>query len=451
MEMEITISLSVSIADEGANVNEICQQVKKTMQEVKIKVPEQIIEGMQEDIIERLTTPSGRVAKKGLGKHKQKGNDEVYCKHRTFRKKGFRVNPRHLKTDIGELELHLHQIECRGCGKKLIPLLDSLDLSPRQRHSESLEQIALEAISETSYRRGEQDVEARGCAPVPRSSAHRWAATRVIPEGSKGTEITAMADGTGFKKWPGQRGEIRIVLGLSPEGKICRLGTYAGKSWEEISKEVKEKLSQKGVQLKLFTEDGERGLEEHLGEIAERSQRCQWHLPRAFGYTLWKESVGLDDRKEYRRALTELLAIEVPGENWEEVSEDEKANIYQEIQERERSIGELAKSFRLREYYKAAAYLENAMGRIFSHLKLWLETGVIAPRTVSILESIMREIGRRVKRIGWNWSDRGVEQISKMVLMRHYGPEEWQELWQEILGLRGRCQIKINRIARKAA
>lgn len=79
-------------------------------------------------------------------------------------------------------------------------------------------------------------------------------------------------------------------------------------------------------------------------------------------------------------------------------------------------------------------------------MKLWLATGVIAPRTTSILENpdaSGRELGRRVKKLGWNWSDEGIVRIAKIILLRHYDREAWDRYWREALGLRNRCRIQI--------
>ena len=55
MEMEVTISLRVSIAEEWPNLNEICLAVKeKVMEELPARVGVVIVERMQEAIRDRL-------------------------------------------------------------------------------------------------------------------------------------------------------------------------------------------------------------------------------------------------------------------------------------------------------------------------------------------------------------------------------------------------------------
>lgn len=437
MEIKISITLNANIADEGANINEICRAVKEAQQRISPEVARHIIERIQDNIIERLTTLSGRRKKKGLGRHPVKGNEGQLCRYRTFTRQGYRGEERKVNTDIGEVKFRVGYVKCGGCEKKIAPVLSVLEMKPVQRHSLSLEQVVLEAVSETSYRRGDVDIKARGCAPTSISSAHRWAVSRNIPEKPEGKVQTIMADGTGFKKWPKEKGNVRIVLGFNEEGEIQRLGSYAGKSWEEIDKEVRKKLKGTGSQLKLFTSDGERGLDEFLSDCVEKKQRCTWHLPRDLGYNLWKDGMDKDKRKEQQKRLSKLLAIEVPGKQIENVSSEDKEKIKKEIMERQRSLSRMAFKFHCKGYHKAARYLENA----FEHLHLWLETGIVAPKTVSILENIMREVGRRIKKIGWNWSDRGAEQITRMVLLRHYDKSSWIQLWEKLLNLKNRCAI----------
>ena len=64
--------------------------------------------------------------------------------------------------------------------------------------------------------------------------------------------------------------------------------------------------------------------------------------------------------------------------------------------------------------------MEKLSQRIFTNIELWLKTGVIAPKTTSMLERIFREIGRRIKRIAWGWSDDAATKISKMIILKKY-------------------------------
>jgi hypothetical protein len=452
MEMAITISLEVSVDDPGANLNEICAEVKKKISgELCTRVAEEIIKGMQDHLRDVLCAPVGRVAKKGKGRHERRRTAGVLCRFRTFIKEGYRQTPRRVKTDIGEVSFPVGYVSCVGCGKKVAPILSALGLEGQQRHSAGLERVVSEVVTQTSYKRGEAEIVARGSAPVPKTSAHRWVSELDVPSSSATGSVFGMADGTGFKKWPGERGDLRVVIGLSPEGEIKPLGTYSGKSWEEIGHEVRQKLRDDATQLELFAVDGEIGLDRHLATEADHAQRCIWHVPRDLKYAMWEDHAPLQERKQMAGKVAGLVGIEVPAEDWEDVSRKDKSALQDAVKKNEEEMKSLAHNFREKGYPKAATYLENAMGNVFSHVRLWLETGVVAPRTTSILENIMREIGRRAKKLGWNWTDDGVVQMTKMVLLRRYDEAEWNSYWKRKLDLQNRCRINITSITRQAA
>ncbi len=256
------------------------------------------------------------------------------------------------------------------------------------------------------------------------------------------------AEGTGFHKQPGQRGEVRLVLEMEENGPIRPLGVWAGKSWEAISEEVKDRL--KG-QPRLFVGDGEAGMEEWLGRLAERANRCLWHLPRGSGYALWGDGVPKAERDAVGERLRRLVAIEVPEEDVETVSAEDKEKLREKIAAAEQELEELRADCEAKGYLRAASYLANTRNRVFNHLWLWLETGLVAPRTASIVENTIRELVRRLKKVGWNWSDAGATRMGRVVLLRRYDEEAWHQYWRDRMNLHDRCQIQITQWVVKTA
>ncbi|OIO30858.1 MAG: hypothetical protein AUJ18_07060 [Candidatus Hydrogenedentes bacterium CG1_02_42_14] len=90
--------------------------------------------------------------------------------------------------------------------------------------------------------------------------------------------------------------------------------------------------------------------------------------------------------------------------------------------------------------------MEKLSDRLFTNIELWLRTGIIAPKTTSLLERVFREIGRRLKRIAWGWSDKAVTNISKMIMIRQYSRNEWEQYWKEKLGIKGYFNIQIEEV-----
>lgn len=450
MEMAVTISLRVSIDDQGANLNEICAAVRQAVAgELPAGVARVAIEALQESRIAALV--SGAAAEHGA--HGEKGEQGRSCPCRDFRRQGFRSRERRVKSDVGEIGFRVGYVECRGCGRRWAPVLDVLGLGSRVRHSAGLERIVCEAVAETSYERGCAEVEGRGCAPVPRSSGHRWVVGRDLPESPAADAETGMADATVFKKHAGEYGQLRVVVGLDRQKRPIPLGCYTGKTWREITEDVKRKLREAGdPQLRLFTTDGELGLDDHLAStLASSAQRCTWHLPRDLYYALWKSGAGSRQRREFPHELAGLVAVELPAGSWEALRPEDREALEREVNEKRAQIEAMIATFREKGYWRAVSYLENALGRVFSHVELWLQTGIVAPRTTSILENILREIGRRMKKIAYNWRDKGAARMGNLVMLRHYDQPTWDAYWKQTLDLRDRCRIRIESIQCRAA
>lgn len=440
MKMVVTLSFEVNIETDRANANEIFFAVNEALKDGGSKMALMVLEGYQDRVVELLCSASGRVAKKGLGGHEVKGEEGHKCRCRTFRRAGKWSDERKLDGELFSVKFRPAMVECEGCGKRFTPVIDALELDAYQGRTDGLLRKVMEAVADTSYRRGSVQLDRIAEVPVPKSTTHRWAANVELPVMEGKGEPFLGADGTGFKRQPGEKGEVRMVLEISGSGGVRPLGVWAGTSWKNISKEVKKKLR---GQPDLFISDGERGLENWLGKLADRSERCHWHLSRDSGYVLWEDGAPLDERKAIKKKLNKLLAIEIPEKDVEFVTETDKSEIIERIEAAEKELDSLKGEFEAKGYEKAATYLSNARDRLFNHLRLWLETGIVGPRTTSIIENIIRELVRRLKKVGWNWSDKGAEKMGRLVMMRRYDKDAWEEFWRKKMNLQGRCQIKL--------
>ena len=45
----------------------------------------------------------------------------------------------------------------------------------------------------------------------------------------------------------------------------------------------------------------------------------------------------------------------------------------------------------------------------------------------------MRAIGRRIKKLGYNWKDKGVGKIARIVLKLFATEGEWEEYWRKLI------------------
>jgi hypothetical protein len=446
MEIMIHLELKVNVEAGRCNLNEIAVEVSKVVPEMAGAVVLGIVDVYQEEVVDVLCRESGSKAKRGLGSHEKKDVAGKKCRWRRFKRAGYWSSPKRLQGEHFQVDFVPAAIECEGCGKRLTPVLEALELKPYGGIAVSLEKKVMEAIADTSYRRGSHQLDVLGEIPVPKSTMHRWAARLEGPKAESQGEPFLLADGTGFKRQPGERGEVRLVLEMSAKGKIRPLGVWAGTTWEDIGKEVQDRL--KG-QPDLFIGDGEEAMQKWLGRLTGHVQRCQWHLVRDSRVILWHDHAPAKDKEEVLKKLPQLLAIEVPEEDVEMVSKEDKQKLREKIQSAEKDLLQMQEEFEKKGYVRAATYLQNARDHLFTHLRLWLETGIIAPKTASIIENMIRELVRRLKKVGWNWSDKGAAKMGQMVMVRRYAPDAWNEFWKKRMNLQGRCQIQLFRCEAK--
>ena len=72
-------------------------------------------------------------------------------------------------------------------------------------------------------------------------------------------------------------------------------------------------------------------------------------------------------------------------------------------------------------YSKAKGFVENAKSQLFTYIDNWLKTGISNPKVTSLVERMMREIKRRIKRMEYKWSNQGAEK-NLSVIIRGWAP-----------------------------
>jgi hypothetical protein len=350
---------------------------------------------------------------------------------------------RQLHTSVGTVAFRWRRLACRHCQKTWCPLREFLGLERWQSKTAELERIAVEVVSEQSYRRGSRHLAVAGEIPVAKSTLHRWVVQSPAAEWTPPADPLAvlMADGTGYKRRPdpaqGQdhRGELRVLVGRTAQGQWKALGAWSGQSWAQIVQRVAGQGAQPTVQADTLISDGENGLAQALAGLVNGQQRCPWHLVRDLNIALWKDQAPLTERREQQQQLNELIGIELPAGELETVKPEERAALRQRVQSAEQNLADLVRTLRTQGYQRAANYVADAQGKLFRYVEFWLETGVVCPRTTAWLERMMRELGRRLKKIGFGWSEGGAARMACVILRRLTDAKEWEEYWRQRLGL----------------
>jgi hypothetical protein len=176
--------------------------------------------------------------------------------------------------------------------------------------------------------------------------------------------------------------------------------------------------------------DGEPGLDQFLAGVTE-AQRCTWHAARGLYHALWEDGVKKKQSQPHIDKIKHLVGIELPAGDFELLQEADKEEVRNKYTASKEELEELIKTFQKKGYHQGAPYLENIAKRLFTHIEIWLKTGVIASKTTSLLERGFREIGRRLKSFAWGWPDMPVTNLSKMIMIRQYSRNKWEQFWKE--------------------
>jgi hypothetical protein len=449
MEHKIHITLRYNMAIGKVNLNEIVYKLKELRDPLMLQILEHILRSYDDIIAERLSRtdlfPSK--ARKGLGRHARKGDPEQrFCRGRKICKRGYRSKPRRFSTVFGTLDLPLRRAQCLNCGASYSPLLSALHVGRYARKETNLEHEIIEAVIDTNYRRL---IDGRSI-DISLGGIHNIVVGSDIDDTFKQPVSTKdlsaiVADATGVKEYKGCKGELRNVIGITKEGRVEPLGCFTNTPWPEIESVIKKRIKETELYNIPFIYDGEPGLDDFLSDVAE-SQRCTWHGPRGLYHALWQDGLKKKESQPDTDTIKGLIGIELPEGDFEILKEEDKQQVKTKYETSKSEIKELIKTFYQKGYKHGASYLEHISDRLFTHIELWLKTGVIAPKTTSLLERVFREIGRRLKRIAWGWSDTAVTNISKMIMIRQYSREKWEKYWKEKLGIKGYFDIEIRSI-----
>jgi len=361
---------------------------------------------------------------------------------------------RRFRTSVGIVAINWRRLRCCNCGRTNIPLRDFLGIDLYQSKTLELEKMVTEIVSEQSYRRSSNHLGSIGNIPVPKSTAHRWVAQSDCDQMDDSGETFDMlfADGTGYKRRPDKaakvnnRGELRVALGVDKSGSIVPLGAFSGKSWDEIAVVVRGERQDGKPIADMLVSDGERGIAQSFAQSCNSHQRCHWHTVRDLNYTMWQDKAKKDERKKMQKELSAIIGIELPEEDFEIVDGSDKKALAESVADAEYDIGKLIKKLYDKGYVTAGDYLSRASKNMFSYVRRWLLTGIVGPRASSMIERMMRELARRLKRMAFGWSEEGAARMARIIIKRFTSAEQWDKYWKKKLMIKGNVVLVLRSI-----
>lgn len=354
---------------------------------------------------------------------------------------------RRLKTSLGEVVLVLSRYRCQACKKTFVPMSRLLDLDPYSRKSREFEKLSLETVTQQSFRRSADHLEKAAGFTTSFTTLHRWFSKTPSTEMSVKKRVEDLiADGTGFKRIPGDdgsnRGEVRVVIGLSSEGEVIPFGAWTRANWRDIGALIKranhhsEKIKFKPIARTLIT-DGEEELIRRLKKLALSHQRCLFHMTYELTPLLrYQELVGKDEAIKLTDSLSEILYLDLPEQDADPLKNMEhKLKIEIKAKEIKEKLDGFIKDLRAMGYRKATTFIENSKNQLFTYIDNWIKHGISNPRVTSLVERMMREIKRRIRKIGFSWSEKGAEKMTRLVLLQLSSTKQyWENYWKTKMG-----------------
>jgi len=385
-------------------------------------------------------------------RHESKHNPSGCCSEPRYEYQGFL--DRHCRTSVGTVAIQWRRLRCCHCGRTTIPLRDFLGLDRYQSKTSELEKMVTEIVSEQSYRRSSRHLSTIGSIPVPKSTAHRWVAQSDCDQMDDSDETFNLlfADGTGYKRRPDKeaflnnRGELRIALGVDKSGSIVPLGAFTDKTWDQIAVAVQGNREDDKPVAEMLVSDGERGIAESFAKLCNSHQRCHWHSVHDLNYTMWQNKVTKSERKQMQQKLTAIIGIELPEEDFEKVDDSDKTALAQAVATAECDVRKLITRLLDKGYVTAADYLIRASKNMFSYIRRWLLTGIVGPRASSMIERMMRELARRLKRMAFGWSEEGAAKMARIIIKRFTSADQWEKYWKKKLKIKGNVVLVLRSI-----
>jgi hypothetical protein len=285
---------------------------------------------------------------------------------------------RTLKTSIGEVTLYLCRVKCQTCKRTFAPVNQLLDLDPFSRKSREFEKLSLETVTEQSFRRSADHLEKTIGVDLSHTTLHGWFMKTEATQMSVAKKVDSLiADGTGYKVKPREdgsnRGEVRVMIGLTKIGEVIPYGAWTRASWKDIGRFIKkenhssEKIKFKPIAKTLIT-DGEEELIRALKKLANSHQRCLFHMTYELKPLLqYKDIVGKDEAIKITKQLGDIIYLDMPECDADPIRNlEEKLKIEIKFKEVKEKLEAFIRELKMMGYKKAMTFVENSKNQLFT-------------------------------------------------------------------------------------
>jgi len=417
---DFTLQLNIGV-NGYLNLNDLCREVEEL--QLNKLVIEQILMRSQDEMIARMC---------GI---KYNRNSNTYVRAGT--------RERTIRTKFGDIILNLIKIRSLETGEITTPLLSEIGIRSRQRYTEHLMKDCLTLASATTYRKASDEMKEIGGVYVPKTTIHRFVqeiGPRIKQKSETSVEKKQILAGDSTKAhgMNKKKNRVNIVIGIDPIKKEKTLvSASVNRKWSDIGDELKRKgiVDDKTIGLS----DSDREIREALTTSKTNSQLCIVHYLRYFSYTLWQSGLIKEERD---KLVSKMEGIIYTLKNSVKKHSDDVDAIKERVVKTKEEVRRVAKTTMRLGCREAADYISGSLVFVLTFALLAIE-GVQIPYTNNMLERFIREMNRRIKKIGAHWSPRGLDNIVNIRLIRYTRRKVYDEFWEECLYSRNKKHISL--------
>jgi len=386
------------------------------------------LEKIQEDCLTRLCGP----------KYKRNNTSR-------YSRKGSRK--RWIVTELGPVRIRLCRVRDKETGSWHAPLLGLLGLKTNQRYCPDVRQSCADLAVKVSYGdASETQQQAAGISPA-RSSIHRFVqeagpamaqANKQYVQGQvkklkKGDGFVLLqADGTRAHSSTGRgrKNDARVVIAQGEDGDKILLSSSVNRPWEEIS----HNLAGLGLPSErcVMVGDAEPDIRTSFQGCTAAYQLCLLHVARAVNFKLWrqKQEVPTRVRLSLVRDLAGILFSLVRSVKKHLLAPD-PAMLRRRIRQTLKALDSYVARLKAEGCVSAAGFVSRSVQEMVVFARLALEH-VRIPYTVNLMERLMGEVAKRVKNRWAHWSEKGLNNLLTLLLVRYTNRNLYKSAWKTI-------------------
>lgn len=403
----INILVKLNLTQESASVNEIINEVTRSLKSTTTDIIANIIESIQINILNCY-----------LGTRWNEFKNKIvpwHCPHCTERSQFVRrgKRSRKIRSSSGIIEFFLYRVTCKSCNSTFCPFGEMLGLEPRIRITKEFDEKILKLASKTSYEKTSKCINMMLDEKISTTTIRNkinTIAKEIDISPLENTYNTILLDGTKVNASVAPRG-IDVHLALAPtgtiniNGRIYNRKQLIGLSVADNTKSIKQQL--KAVNCKNIITDGDYQYKKLVEDVypTANHKRCLWHIPHTLKHLLYLEKLPVEERKALSSYASYIL----------------KEKDFMKAQHLYIDFMYWFKSINMSSIYN---YLYNAYNNIFIDEYQWKDCSTL--HVTSLIEREMREINRRTD-IGCRWSKVGVRNMLKILLIQKYSPHNWEK------------------------